>query len=319
MSDQRYNAAMKRLNNSLKISESDVVSFRLRVLECAQKYGAKVALDTFGVKKSTFYDWKKLYVTGGALALAPKSTRPHRVRTMQIDLRIVEFIADTRKTYGNIGRDKIKILLDDYAKQLGIESISPRTIGKIIKRYNFFEAGRKTPRHYSKDKIRARKAPKTDRPGFVEVDSIKAFRTSRMYLFVCCIDIFTKLAYVEQVSSLTSFNASNVLQAFQKQLPYPIYTVQTDNGSEFMKFFDQQLQNASIPHHFTLVCSPKINGCIERFNRTFQEEFLDRTDAMTFNSKLFNAELIDWLSWYNECRPHAALNYMTPCEFLEAI
>jgi len=319
MSDQRYNTGMKRLNDTLKISNDDIAAFRLKVLECAKKHDIQVALDTFGVKRSTYYDWKKLFDTGGCEALIPKSTRPDKIRTMQTDPRIIEFIADMRKTYGNIGREKIKPFLDEYALKLGIESISPRTIGKIINRYHLFEPGRKTPRHYTKDKIRARKAPKIDKPGFIEVDSVKAFRTSRQYLFVCCIDIFTKYAYVHQVSQLSSANALKTLQEFQAQLPYKICTVQTDNGSEFMKYFDQELKNMSIPHYFTLVCSPKINGCIERFNRTFQEEFLDRTDTMTFNPKLFTSELNDWLSWYNECRPHAALNYKSPCEFLEAI
>ena len=90
------------------------------------------------------------------------------------------------------------------------------------------------------------------------------------------------------------------------------------NGSEFLKDFDQYLDNSSIPHYFTLPHSPRINGIVERFNRTIQEEFLNLTDSMAYHPKRFSLELKDWLSWYNMCRPHASLNYQTPWEFLKA-
>lgn len=60
--------------------------------------------------------------------------------------------------------------------------------------------------------------------------------------------------------------------------------VQTDNGSEFLGVFDQYCQTHDIPHFFTYPRSPRINGGIERFNRTIQEEFIDRTNSLYLGS-----------------------------------
>ncbi|MBN1263030.1 MAG: hypothetical protein JW991_01610 [Candidatus Pacebacteria bacterium] len=100
------------------------------------KYGLASTLDAFRVKKSTFYDWKKRYEKSGkkTFSLVPRSTRPEHVRRMQTDWRLVEFIKQMRKEYGNVGKNIIKPFLDAYAKRLGLPTIELTTIGKIIKR-----------------------------------------------------------------------------------------------------------------------------------------------------------------------------------------
>jgi len=72
---------------------------------------------------------------------------------MNTDKRIIEFIKSLREKYPKIGKDKIKPLLDKYCLTLGIPSISSSTIGKIIKRHNFFY--QKTGRiyHYHKPSL----------------------------------------------------------------------------------------------------------------------------------------------------------------------
>ena len=36
------------------------------------------------------------------------------------------------------------------------------------------------------------------------------------------------------------------------------------------------------------------------------------------SAERLRAELFDWVSWYNNCRLHSALGYMTPVGFREA-
>lgn len=320
MSDQRYNSSMKTLTNALKIDSSDVAKFRFKVLETGACLGWQVACDVFNVSKATYFRWQEAYrSSNNSLAsLVPRSTKPTNTRKSQVDPRLIEFIAQFRHDYGNIGREKIKVFLDDYAQGLGIETISARTIGRIISQRNLFEPGRKVARHRQTNKFRSKKAPKVEAPGFAEVDSVTLYRSGRKYYFVCCIDVYSKLAYASIVGSLTSANARDTFNSFQESLPFDISIVQTDNGHEFLKDFDASLQSKHIFHQFTQVRSPKINGCIERFNQTIQTEFLDRTDAMTFDPKRFQSELADWLSWYNECRPHVSLGYLSPQQFLQS-
>jgi transposase InsO family protein len=59
---------------------------------------------------------------------------------------------------------------------------------------------------------------------------------------------------------------------------------------------------------------PKINGRVERANRTHTEEFYAVTDAEPTLADLRPA-LLEWETTYNTVRPHQALGYLTPAEY----
>ena len=279
MSDQRYNAAMKKLTNTFKFEDNNVAAFRMQVLEHGKKFGWESACNAFNISKATYFRWQKALSNGGLSSLIPKSTRPITTRRSQIHPLIVDYIKELRHDCGNIGSIKLKDFIDNYARQMGIDTISPRSIDRIIAKYNFYTPPKK---HKVKDRktpeYRSKYAPKVGDPGFVEVDCITMYSWCKRFQFICCIDVYSRLAYVEQVSGLTATNATSVLRNCQADFPFPVITVQTDNGSEFLKDFDQYLDNSSIPHYFTLPHSPRINGIVERFNRTIQEEFLNLTE-----------------------------------------
>ncbi len=64
--------------------------------------------------------------------------------------------------------------------------------------------------------------------------------------------------------------------------------------------------------------SPKLHGAVERANRTHTEEFYEVTDAEP-ELEAFQAELRAWETVYNTIRPHQALGYLTPAEYLASI
>ena len=59
----------------------------------------------------------------------------------------------------------------------------------------------------------------------------------------------------------------------------------------------------------------KLNGQVERANRTHTEEFYEVTPCSLPIADL-NRELQAWERIYNTVRPHQALGYLTPQEFL---
>jgi len=61
--------------------------------------------------------------------------------------------------------------------------------------------------------------------------------------------------------------------------------------------------------------SPKLNGAVERANRTHTEEFYEVTDAEP-SLEALAAALADWEVCYNTIRPRQALGYLTPAEWL---
>lgn len=64
--------------------------------------------------------------------------------------------------------------------------------------------------------------------------------------------------------------------------------------------------------------SPKINGVIERFNRTVREEFINPSDEIYFDLEAFQVKLTRHLDLYNNKRPHAALHYQSSIQFVNS-
>ncbi len=55
---------------------------------------------------------------------------------------------------------------------------------------------------------------------------------------------------------------------------------------------------------------------MERFNRTLQEEFLSVGKLIRENILSLDDNLQKWLDWDNNLRPHYALKYQTPIDFI---
>jgi len=313
-----YNTLMKLISPKL----SDPALFRLHALDHYSKYGWRSTSDAFSISKSTLYDWKRVFVESHRkpFSLVPKSTRPHHTRIMTTDPRIVEFIKEMRVEYGNVGANIIKPFLGLYTQRLGIPSISLTTIGKIIKRRRLtFEERVYVPRKFKFKKLRTRKSPKVTSPGFIQMDSIVVYINKERHLFMSIMDIYTKYALVEYVSSLSTVRAKEVFNRFRSLNPTPISIVQTDNGSEFLGVFHEEIERLCIKHQFIYPRLVKVNSFIERFNRTVQEEFILRNDEIYYDIDTFKEKLTKYLTWYNYQRPHSSLKYVSPMQFINTI
>jgi len=102
-----------------------------------------------------------------------------------------------------------------------------------------------------------------------------------------------------------------VLPFFDEQ-QIPLLRVLTDRGTEFNgrpenHEYELYLQIEGIDHSKTKVRHPQSNGICERLHRTMQEEFY----AIAFRKKLYDniellqADLDEWLVYYNQQRPHS--------------
>jgi|Deesub1362A_J573_1020465.scaffolds.fasta_scaffold01463_1 hypothetical protein len=66
---------------------------------------------------------------------------------------------------------------------------------------------------------------------------------------------------------LNSRNMKDFYQRFKRVYPLSVKSWQTDNGSENLGGFDEQLKREGIPLYFSYPRCPKINTYIERYNR----------------------------------------------------
>lgn len=317
---QDYHILVRTLNNCLVYEKSDIAKFRLRVLNHYYQYGWKAAASAFSLKKSIIFKWKKDFETSRKklISSVPKSTRPKHTRFMTVDPKLVELIRKIRKQYGNVSKYKLKIFLDEYAKSLNLNSYGTTKINKIIVRNNyFFETSFKVKKKRKLLSPRLKRSPRETIPGYLEMDSITLYVMNHKYCFMTIIDVVTKYAWCSLVNNLSSKQARSVLIKFISQYPYSIRAIQTDNGSEFLKYFDTYLQQNNILHHFIYPRSPRINGVIERFNRTIQDEFLSRSNELYYDLLAFEEKLLHYLNWYNTRRPHYSLKMQTPMAYLQ--
>lgn len=317
---RNYAWLMKTIYNSHTFEVSDIAKYRQHILVFFYKHGCQATLDAFGVKRSTVYDWKKAYETSGKrlVSLVPQSTKPRHVRNMNVDPAYAALIKSFRQTYGNISKYKLKLFLDAYAKEHGKVSYGTTKINTIIKRHHYYYDGKQ---HRKKSKqvlgTRIRYAPKETLPGYIQMDSIILYVLNVRYCFMTAIDVVTKFAHCRMVASLAARHAVVTLQEFTSQYGQPIRIVQTDNGSEFLGDFHAYLEQQAIEHYFSYPRSPKVNSTVERFNRTVQEEFINRCDEIYYDLPKTRQKLTHYLLWYNQTRPHHSLKMLSPMQFIQ--
>jgi len=318
----QYYFLMRSWANLDGFEANDTAKFRFKVISHCYDFGWKAATAAFNVPKSTLFDWKRIYEKSGKKlnSLVPKSTKPKNIRLMQTSPSLVSCIKSIREQYGRVGKLKIKPLLDAYASSLGIPGYGYDKINKIVVRnHYFFDSPKKRLR--VKTKLlspRVKHSPKITIPGYVEIDSITIWIANRRYYFITAIDIVTRVAWCKLVKSLCAQNSQEAAIEFLVSYQIKVTDIQTDNGHEFLGEFDQYLQQNNINHHFIYPRSPRINGYIERFNRTIQDEFLTRSDDLFIGDLVqFEERLNHYLFWYNTKRPHQSLKLLSPTQYLQ--
>jgi transposase InsO family protein len=166
--------------------------------------------------------------------------------------------------------------------------------------------------------IRKPKEYMAKKPGdIVEVDTLDVRPLHGIILkHFTASDIISRWDVLEAHTRATSNTASGFIDVMLKRMPFPIKAIQVDGGSEFQDAFERECQNRGIKLFVLPPRSPKLNGHVERAQRTHTEEFYEVTEA-SFEIRELNQALLEWEKVYNTIRPHQALGYLTPQQFLE--
>lgn len=102
----------------------------------------------------------------------------------------------------------------------------------------------------------------------------------------------------------------------RRRFPFPIKAVQVDGGSEFMADFEGACQKYGIRLFVLPPRSPKLNGHVERAQRTHTEEFYELYDG-ELDIPTLNQALLGWERIYDTFRPHHSLDGLTPAQYLK--
>lgn len=297
---------------------------RLRWFDYYRTHGGNAALTCryFGISRQTFYRWKRRYDPQNLRSLEDGSHRPHRRRQPTWSAELAERVLRLRQQYPRWGKDKLRVLL----RREG-QGVSTSMVGRILTRLKrrgvLIEprANRdRTARARSWSRPYAVRKPRdwpVERPGdLVQVDTLEVRPLPGVVLKqFTARDVVSRWDVIEAHGRATSTAAARFLETLQQRMPFPVRALQVDGGSEFAATFEDACQQRGLKLFVLPPRSPKLNGSVERAQRTHTEEFYEVTPC-SFQIAQLNQELQGWERTYNTVRPHQALGYRTPQQFL---
>lgn len=315
-------------------SATKLIKSRVGLLNLAEQLNNVTrACKLMGTSRDSFYRIKELYTTGGEEALREISRRkPIPQNRVQPDVEeAVIRIAFDYPAYGQwrvsnelkkkgifISAAGVRCVwqrhnLERFEKRLKALEDRVAEQGLILTEAQVIALERK------KEKLEAQGEIETEHPGYLVaqdtyyVGTIKG--VGRIYQQTV-IDTYSRVAFAKLYTSKHAITSADVLNdqvlPFFEQQQIPVLRLLTDRGTEFngspdSHEYELYLRIEGIEHSKTKVRHPQSNGICERLHRTMQDEFY----AVTFRKKLYQdlkslqADLDDWIRYYNEQRPHS--------------
>jgi putative transposase len=274
------------------------------------------------VSRATLYRWRSRFREKGPNGLEEKSRRPHRIRQPQWDPELVEAVLELREKYPSWGKEKLRVLLGRANWKT-----SSSTVGRILidlkRRGLLHEPPRglvkyKKRRPSRKYAIRKPKDYQVEQPGdLVQVDTLDVHPLDEAIVkHFTARDVISRWDVLEAHARATANTASEFLETLLARMPFKVKAIQVDGGSEYRAGFEEACQRLGLKLFVLPPRSPKLNGRVERAHRTHLEEFYAVIPKSAQLEKL-NIALYQWEWVYNQIRPHQALDYLTPAEYIQ--
>jgi len=296
---------------------------RLKWMDYYESCGRNAALTCrhFDISRQTLYRWRRRYDRWNLKSLESRSHRPRRLRHPTWSPQLAQAVLDLREERPRWGKDKLVVLLREENWQ-----VSTSMVGRILRSLKDRGVLKEPPpsgisarkrawiRPYA---VRKPKGYEVREPGdLIQVDTLDVRPLPGVALkHFTARDVVSRWDVVEVRRRATAGTATGFLEALLARMPFPVKALQVDGGSEFQAAFEEACQVRGI-HLFVLPPrSPKLNGSVERAQRTHQEEFYEIYDG-DLESTSLNQALLEWEHVYNHIRPHQALGYLTPHQFI---
>jgi putative transposase len=322
-----YPAAYQRAWRTRPAPElSRIARARLDMLDWHRAHGANVSRTArhFGYSRPTVYRWLARFDRHRLETLEDRPSRPVRRRRPTWTLAQLTAVRRLRERYPRWGKDKLRILLRREGLVLSVSMV-----GRILHRLQRAGDLREPRRRRMSVRRRRWQRPYAIRkpagwaveaPGdLVELDTLDIRPLpGKVWKQFTARDLVSRWDTLELGRRATAVAAAAVLDRLAERMPFAVRAISIDNGSEFMAEFEQACEARGIRLFVLPPRSPKLHGAVERANRTHTEEFYEVTDAEP-ELGAFQAELRAWETVYNTIRPHQALGYLTPAEYLASL
>lgn len=267
----------------------------------AKKYGVRTAARRFGVSPGTVTKWMRKAKRHGEHPIPTGSSRP-KSHPDQLSDELVWNIFHTRLKSKRSSEVVHRILKDE-----GV-AVSLSSVKRTLDRSGLLKKRSPYKRYH----------PPVERPqavypgALVQLDTIHTMLDlkKRMYTFTL-IDVYSRWTYAKTYARMNAATAVRFVEEAQRAASFHFDMLQSDHGPEFGAWFVSRIQKK---HRYSRIGKPNDNAHIERFNRTAQEECLDKIER---TSEAFNVALKTYIPWYNAKRHHFGLALSTPLKYLK--
>jgi len=268
--------------------------------ECRRRWGisARRFCQAAEVPYSTFARWWRLWQKQGKHSLYGRSRRPRRSPTA-LPAQVIDVV---RRGHRQLGLGVRR--LHAHLTQAGLIACSLSSVYRILRRCGALVKRLRRPKPIW---IRYAKAV----PGERAQMDLKYLPGSRFQLTL--IDDCSRYLAATVLERRTTAAVCRALPELLKAFPFSLRCIQTDNGSEFGRELTLLLKRLGIRHTRIRPHTPRLNGKVERVQRTVQEEFWDGVDESTLHH--WERRLQDYVTFYNRQRLHSALGYRPPLEY----
>ncbi|MDQ2786647.1 MAG: helix-turn-helix domain-containing protein, partial [Chloroflexota bacterium] len=253
---------------------------RLKWLDYRKTHTTSETCRHFDIPRSTLNRWEKRFDSSNLASLEDRSSRPRTVRQRTWSVLEVTAVLALRQQYPRWGKAKLAVLLIRQGITLSVSMVG-RILQYLRQRRLLVEPrpARATPcarhaRPHAQRKAKGVPIPKEAPGDLVEIDTMRLSPLPGVVRYhFSAVDVVSRYGVVGVRGTATAGTAKEFLGEVQVRFPFPIKAIQIDGGSEFMAEFEQECADEGIilwvlpPHR------PKLNGHVERMNRTFREEW----------------------------------------------
>lgn len=289
--------------------------FRQRVVKYSLKHGVTAASIRFHRSRQAIYEWKAKY-DGHWKSLRDKSHRPHSHPNQHTE----EEKAMILRHYPRHKDDMI--LLWDILRKKGYKRCY-NSLVRVVNKWLKPEIKKKSARKLMPYERATYPGQKVQ----IDVKFVPSYCVSngQKYYQYTAIDECTRLVFREMYDEHSTYSSADFLIKLIKAFPFPIRTIQTDNGREFtnaylpqktptLSLFEATLVELDIIYHRIRVATPRHNGKVERQHRTDEKRFYKKMKMYSL------ADGRKQLAVYNKKSnniPKICLNFLSPNEVLD--
>lgn len=254
----------------------------------------------FGVGSSTICKWVKKAKTLGLHPIPTLSSKPkHHPKELSNDLVWKIF-------HQRIKTRRCAEVIQQELKNDGVD-VSLSSVKRTLDRSGLLNKRSPCKRYHAPVE-----RPEVKNPGdLVEIDTIHLMIDvkKRIYVYVL-IDVNSRWVYAKASARIGGRPSLRFISEAQRHASFNFKMLQSDHGPEFGDWFVEQVKKN---HRYTRIGKPNDNSHVERFNRTVQEECLDK-EKRTVRS--LNAALKKYLKYYNNERLHMGISLRAPIQLL---